>query len=1156
MGAIIKNVMQIKKTFKILVIASIITLSNVVYSQYNHIDNEISHRKHARNIEKLKKSFKKNKIKFEKTKDARFATPEKYWEQEYIATMNPALKRPTPESLLPEIENIMKEEADKQFMIQPGTSTTPWIQRGPNNVGGRTRALVWDPNDSKGKKVWAGAVTGGLWYNNDITSATSTWISVSSVWANITVSCIAFDPNNTQIMYVGTGEGWGSTTSTSRGQGIYKSTDGGNSFTLLSSTTTYMYVNDIVVWNNNGVSEVWAAVDALYYGGQWNGTSSYGLKKSSNGGTTWSNAIVATPQYSIADIEIGKDNRIWVGTKRNPSGTSTTDGGGGRIFYTDNGTTWYQGYKHSDFLSRVEIACAPNDANTIYALFESGGKADTLVKSRDGGATWSSMKKPKDADNSIPGTDFTRGQAWYDLTMAVSPLDSNRLIVGGIDLFYSTNAGSSWVQISKWSNNPGLGSLNCSYVHADQHAIVFKPNTLGTVLFGCDGGVFYSSNITNNPGSTDVTVDRNNGYFATQFYAGDLSQTANKNMFIAGAQDNGTHLLTNAGISDFNMVSGGDGAYCFISASNNSKQISAYVYNNFYYTTDGWASSNSLISDGNTGKFINPAIWDENGPGLFSGKGALTLYRTKFATSPSAPSTITVKSSGSPGNASAFAAFKNATTGKTELFVGTDIGTIYKTSDAWATTPTFTQLGTVNAGNISSIAILNKDTLALTISNFGVNNVYVSTNGGTTWGLKDIGLVDMPVWSFLFNPNRYGEALIATELGIYGTNNIYVATPTWTKYNEGMGAVKTMQLKYRNSDRLIMAVTHGRGIFTSNAWSILDPITKFGYSDNNPCVNQIVTLKDSSLNGPTSWSWNITPKGYFKYNTGDSTSQNPKVQFLEKGLYGVSLTTYNSSGSQTISKNILVADTIGIGVNVSYSPTNPCFNDSVGFISNYTNPKKMNALKFKYKWYKNNVVLTAKDTLSYYKAYNLNQDSTTFHVVLSTTEKCAVPQTATSNKAGVVLKVKKIKIRCSNDTMYVVNKPAGGTVKWYKNGLVVGTGDFYHAKLLGNYYATYTNTGCTSDSSNTINLLSVGNTSVENQFGLIYPNPVKEVFNFESKASGQLELWSTNGQLVFKEIVEANKSYKFNINHLSNGNYLIKINQNGNSIPIKTIIKL
>ncbi len=1146
--------MKNQNSIKTILLSLIICVSSLSYSQENQTYKTISNNKHARNISKIEKQFRKNKEKYKKTGSAMYLTPDKYWEQEYIATMNPALKRPTPEVLDKEIQNILAKQAASEIAIQPGTTNTTWNLRGPNYVGGRTRALAWDPNDATGKKVWAGAVTGGLWYNNDITSSTSQWVSVSSVWSNITVSCIAFDPNNSKIIYVGTGEGWGTTNSSSRGQGIYKSTDGGSSFSLLTSSTSYVYINDIAVRNVSGTSEVWVAVDALYYGGQWNGLSSYGLKKSTDGGSTWSSPLSSSPQYSIADIEIAKDNKIWVGTRKNPYGTTTNDGGGGRIFYTSNGSTWFQGYAHTDKLSRVEIACAPNDANTIYALFESGGKADTLIKSRDGGATWTSMKKPVDADQGIPVTDFTRGQAWYDLTMAVSPLDSNKLIVGGIDLFYSSNAGSSWVQMSKWSNNPGLSSLNCSYVHADQHAIIFKPNTLGTVLFGCDGGVFYSNNITNNPGSTDVTSDRNNGYFATQFYAGDLSQTANKNMFIGGAQDNGTHLLTNAAISDWNMVSGGDGAYCFISPSNDLKQISAYVFNNIYYTSDGWASSNPLISDGNTGKFINPAVWDDNGSGYFSGKDALTLYRIKLTTAPGTLQTITVKSTGSPGKASAFATFKNPTTGKTELFVGTDIGTIYKTTDAWATTPVFTQLGTINAGNISSISILNKDTIAITLSNYGIKNIYVSLDAGATWNAKDAGFADMPIWGLLFNPKRLGEALIATELGIYGTNDLYASTPTWSEYNLGMGPVKTMQLKYRSSDQTVMAVTHGRGIFTSNAWSILDPITNLGFSDINPCVNQIVTFVDSTKNLPTSWKWSITPSTFVTYTNGDSTSKSPKVKFLKNGTYTIKLTATNVSGSNTKSKDIVVQDTIGMGLFVSHSPLKPCFGDSVGFISSPTN-SKMIGMKLKYQWYINGAILTGKDTLTYYKKYKISADSSNFSLKVTSTAKCAVPASVFSNNDAVVLKVKKISIKCSNDTFYVVTKPTGGSVKWFRNGINVGNGDFYHAKQKGNYNAVYMNSGCNSDSSNRITLLSVG-IQKNNQmaFGKLYPNPAKDWLHWDSKSNGTLELWSINGQICMEQIVEVNKTYKLNVSQLVKGIYTIRLKTNDNRIYIDQIV--
>lgn len=170
-------------------------------------------------------------------------TPDRYWQQEWLATMNPALGRPTPELLFAEMLQQQSVSLDRRAM--PGTTKTSWTSRGPNNLAGRTRALAVDPTVTSGKKVWAGSVTGGLWYNNDITSSSSQWNFVSSLWSNLTVTCIAFDPNTPGTMYVGTGEGWGSTSSSSRGFGVFKSIDSGKTFTQLAATKSYFFLSMI-----------------------------------------------------------------------------------------------------------------------------------------------------------------------------------------------------------------------------------------------------------------------------------------------------------------------------------------------------------------------------------------------------------------------------------------------------------------------------------------------------------------------------------------------------------------------------------------------------------------------------------------------------------------------------------------------------------------------------------------------------------------------------------------------------------------------------------------------------------------------------------------------------------------------------------------------
>lgn len=970
----------------------------------------------------------------------KMATPDLFWAQEYIATMDPITGKPAPENVMTAIQQSMaKKDLGRRAM--PGMAVTPWVERGPNNVGGRTRALSWDPTDPSGKKVWAGAVTGGLWYNNDITSASSKWTQVSGLWSNLTVSCMAWDPVNPGTGYAGTGEGYGATSSTSRGFGIWKTTDSGKTWNQLAATTSYLYVLDIVVRNESGSSVVYAAVDANFYQGVTHGLSNYGLFRSTNGGTSWSNVIsnaANLQKYAIADIEIAADNRIWVGTRNNPYGGS--DRGAGRVLYSDNGTTWTVSYTHTNKTGRVEVATAPGKSRTVYAMIEHNQTVDAIIATYDKGANWTSRTEPDDADNGIPNTDFSRGQGWYDLILAVDPNDSMVVYAGAINLFRSANGGAAWTQISKWSNNASMNNLNCPYVHADQHAFVFKPGSSSTCIIGNDGGVFYSSNISSAASSSTAIAERTLDYSTVQYYWGDMAQTLGSNLMIAGAQDNGSHRFTTAGKNAVGGLTGGDGAYCFISQSNSNKQITSYVYNQYYYTLDNWTTPTAfqLIADGATGRFINPAEWDDNGSGIFSAKGTGTLYRRTLTSSPGTLQTITF---GGSNYASAIKAYKLGT-GKTRIWVGNEAGKIYVTDDAWATTPVFTDKSSgINAGYISDInALRGGDTLAITLSNYNLRNIYISLDGGTTWTQKEGNLPDIPVWSILLNPNKTGEAIIGTEAGIYGTDNIFAASPVWTAYTTGIGFVKMRNLRYRASDKMIMAVTHGRGVFTSDAWSKNLPIPAFGTSKRDVCANQSVTFTDSTLNDPTEWSWAITPRNILYLSGTDSTKKNPVVQFTKGGTYQVKLTATNSIGSNFITKTnwITVTDTVPFTATVNMSRSGLCVGDT--FTLSVSVPAALQGSITSYSWRRNT---TNTVTTSSYNLVPAKNDS--FSVLLSSNKKCVSPATfLTAVVKPTVNDIVNASAKISGGTgctgrpliLTVTGTNMGGNPNWnwYKNG--------------------------------------------------------------------------------------------------------------------------
>ncbi len=823
--------------------------------------------------------------------------PDLGWEQNYLATMDPALGRPTPERLLPIYQQVA--QARGSMMATPGAAASPWVERGPDNVSGRTRAIAYDPNDVTGKKVWAGGVTGGLWYNNDITSAASQWVAVNDFWDNIAITAIAFDPTNTNTIYVGTGEGWG--TGSSRGAGIWKSTNGGTSWTQLTATTGFYYVNDLVVRNESSNGVLYVAIRGNSHGQAWHSLSDQGLMRSTNGGTSFTQVLPNIPgetqPFAAADIEISANNTLWVGTTTNAY--NLTDRGGGRILSSTNGTTWSTRYTATNG-ERVEVACAPSDANYVYAIIEAGNVVDDIVRSTNGGSSWTSRTEPSDADNGIPNTDFSRGQAWYDLIAAVDPNNRNTLIVGGIDLFRSTDGAGTWSQISKWSNNNNLAFLNCSEVHADQHAIIFKPGSSSEVLFGNDGGVYYTSNIAS-AATSNVIARRDNGYNVTQFYACAIHPTAATNYFLAGSQDNGSQQFNTAGINSTVEVTGGDGAFCFIDQTNANYQITSYVYNSFYRSSNGGSSfSTTLQSDQNTGKFINPADYDDNQNALYSARTTTTVNRITNVTSSPTVGSITVTGMSSMASHLRVSPY---TTASTTLFVGTESGDLYKITNANGGSPSTTNIsGSLPSGNISCVEIgANENQLLVTYTNYGITSVWYTSNGGSTWTSKEGNLPDMPVRWALFNPNDRNEVLLATEVGVWSTANFNSASPSWSPSNSGLANVRVDMLQIRDSDKEVIAATYGRGLFSSSGFAAAQtPVANFGYSQKFPCTGQAVQLGDSSTGGPTSRLWTITPNT-FSYGMGSSaTSQNPEVTFNAAGWYSIKLKVSNANGSDSL----------------------------------------------------------------------------------------------------------------------------------------------------------------------------------------------------------------------------------------------------------------
>ncbi|MDY3350380.1 T9SS type A sorting domain-containing protein [Riemerella anatipestifer] len=779
--------------------------------------------------------------------------PNKYFEQDYKLTMNPLSGEVNREQLKKVWQELKKGKfrAKQEIgllsssrnleILSSSVNNKLWTERGPYEVGGRTRAIMFDPNDATGKKVFAGGVSGGLWVNNDITDPNSEWTPVNDFWENTSVVCMAFDPNDTHTFYVGTGE---SCTYDNVGSGIWKTTDGGQTWTnIFTKPVSYLedvrrgnfYINDIKVRNNNGVSEVYVGVSGGYNEG-FQGLYDAGLYKSVDGGQNFSkvSSLIAGNNvgYSIQQIEIAVDNSVWVSTRQSMFGSSVLSGG--KVFKSEDGINFTNIYDASLPNSRVNFALSKQNANKAYVLMEGYGTTEPvrILKTVDGGTTWlatndanATITLPDDPDTGIDANDFTRGQAFYDLVIATDPDNDEVVYTGGINIHKSTDGAATWNTLTKWHSSIALDKVT---MHADQHAIVFNPANSSQILFGNDGGIYFTSDKNAIGASTGIEM-RNKRYNVTQFYDAAINPVANpaNEEIIAGAQDNGTQALSGTPLSnnfyEAYEYTGGDGGQVAYD-DENQYVINGYVYNNHYLYSYPANKFVYLLSTKTkretTGHFINEIGVDKNLDIFYSYNAGLKLHRVSGLKSNPlklVEGTVTVGTPASGEEVSKIAVSPYTTT-STKLFVGSNIGNLYKVVNANTTKPTSTKLVTPFVGSISDIEFgTSEDNIIVTLPNYGsdVSKVYYTTDGGQTWLNKHGNLPDMPVRCAFMNPENINEVLLGTELGIWGTTNFQSATPTWVQYSNGLGNVRVTNIDYRPSTKTLLASTYGRGVFTS-----------------------------------------------------------------------------------------------------------------------------------------------------------------------------------------------------------------------------------------------------------------------------------------------------------------------------------------------------
>jgi photosystem II stability/assembly factor-like uncharacterized protein len=684
----------------------------------------------------------------------------------------------------------------------------PWTSLGPNNIGGRTLALALLPGNPD--VMFAGSANGGLWKSITGGVGADAWDYVETGFPVSAVSTIAIDPRNPSVMYIGTGEVYryqnsigGDVERTTRGSygiGILKSTDGGATW------------SKSLDWSLNQTRGVWSirihpANSNIVYA-----ATTEGVYKSLNAGATWTlslNVLMAT------DLRIHPTAPETVLVACGNFGSAGT----GLYRTLNGGTSWTKlttGLPAS-WTGKALIDISPVNPAWVYASIANSGAGVGLYRSINTGVNWTLMN----------ATDYPTYQGWYAHWVLCSLNNVNTLYVGGIDIWKSTNAGTTLSQVSDWTQiylgtplpgQPGGGPL---YAHADQHFAVRHPTDPNTFFVVSDGGVFKTTD-----GGASYT-GLNGGYVTTQFYQGFTNSKLTANYAIGGMQDNLTAIYH--GTTAWERVIGGDGCWTAIHPANDLTLYGAAQYLDIYRSYDGgqnWTSIAPPNPGGAITGFVAPYVLCPSSPSrLYAGRNL--VYRSD--------SEGTVWAAANNGAAldgvnPAFSMAVSATNADL-IFVATapngTRGHLYKSLNGGTSWTDVT--GTLPDRYLSDITLdpTNDNRLYVAVMGFGSSHLFRSDNQGGAWIDVGTGLPDVPASAVEVDPQHPSNVYVGTDLGVYVSVD---QGQDWHPFMTGMPTASVNDLKVSGPSRKIRAATHGNGVYERD---LLD-MTFTGIPDVHP----------------------------------------------------------------------------------------------------------------------------------------------------------------------------------------------------------------------------------------------------------------------------------------------------------------------------------
>ncbi len=761
------------------------------------------------------------------------------------------------------MQQYQQGQGNQQSIGGPNNNSllsSTWTFAGPTGAptgggAGRLNFVRFDPTNSA--TIYVGAPAGGLWKS---TNSGGTWTSNTDFLTVIGVTDIAIDPTNTNTMYIATGDGDAGDTYSI---GVLKSTDGGNTWnaTGLTWTVNQGRVISRLLINPTNPQILIAA-------------TSNGIYRTINGGTSWTQ-VQTTNSFKDAEFKPGDPNTVYA------SGTRFWKS-------TNGGATWTNitsGLPANTSVDRLAIAVTEAPTGTAYVYVLAGSAANDgfygFYRSTDSGTTFTQRSTTPNVLGWASAGNDTGGQGWYDLAVAASPTNRDVVLVGGVNIWRSTNGGTNWTINGHWT---GTGA---PYVHADIHDLVFLPGSGTTYFSANDGGLFRTTN------SGGAWSDLSSNLCIAQMYRIGLSNS-NASLWLTGHQDNGTNLKNGANYSE---TMGGDGMDCFIDRTNNNVMYAEYYNGSFNRSTNGGASWNGITTGlSGTAAWVTPWYQDP--------VTANTLWAGRTNVFRSTNQGTSWTQMGTLGGSGTIVDLRVAPSLASTIYAARS-NNLYKSTNTGGTWTNITGTLPVASAAISRIDVEPGDpnTVIVTFSGYSAaNKVFRTTNGGTSWTNISTGLPNLPVNCVRFMPGTANDAVyIGCDVGVYYMDNTFAS---WQPYFTSLPNVPVFDLEVYTTTGKLRAATFGRGVWEVDIYNpgTLAPIAEFTASQTLICPGTTVNFTDMSSFAPTSWSWTFQGG-----SPATSTAQNPTgITWSTPGTYSVTLTATNANGSDIETKTTYI----------------------------------------------------------------------------------------------------------------------------------------------------------------------------------------------------------------------------------------------------------